>query len=318
MNPVVILFNDVGANPSPDDLDTLEQAKAVYAAVRETRSAVLFPFKTLADLSGFPSACTVFNLAEEFNGDAYQAYKIPEILEKQQLPFTGCGSLAMKNTGDKVAAKLLMASFGINTAAFVTKEQVYGFMPGAYLIKPMRQSGSIGIDQSSVVTADSAQQLRMLLAQKDKTYGFFAERYIDGREVSVSLIETKNGAIALPPREMRFLNNSKGYKILDYASKWDEGSASYKNTVSATMTDPADKKLLKTLEAVCFRLWEHFSLRGYARIDFRLDEFEVPFVLEVNCNPCLAPPDSSFFLAAQSAGFTFNDTINGLITYAKY
>ena len=319
LRQLVILHNDVGLNPAPDDADTLRQAECVYAAAHGAFDARIVSFKKLSDLSALPNDCVVFNLAEEYGGDGYGAYKIPETLEKLKIPFTGAGSAAMKKTGDKTAAKSMRAH-GIPMPAYVAlKQKPVGFLPGEYIIKPARQSGSKGIGENSVVRVDSIKDLKAILRKTDPAYMYFAERYIDGREIGVSMIEKEDGgAQILPPREICFRNFGNNYKILDYAAKWDGQSERYKNTVSVEMREESDAPLLRKLENICRAVWRWFGLRGWARVDFRIDRCGTPFVLEINCNPCLTPPDSGFYLAAESAGLTLKDVIGRLIEYARF
>ena len=49
--------------------------------------------------------------------------------------------------------------------------------------------------------------------------------------------------------------------------------------------------------------WHAFGLSGYARVDLRLDANGVPWVLEINANPCLSS-DAGFVAAGAEAGMT--------------
>jgi D-alanine-D-alanine ligase-like ATP-grasp enzyme len=62
-----------------------------------------------------------------------------------------------------------------------------------------------------------------------------------------------------------------------------------------------DRDLLTRLEATAKACWRLFGLRGYARIDCRVDVAGEVQVLEVNINPCLSP-DAGFAAAAKRAG----------------
>jgi D-alanine-D-alanine ligase len=53
-------------------------------------------------------------------------------------------------------------------------------------------------------------------------------------------------------------------------------------------------------------------LKGYARVDFRVDPSGQPWILEVNTNPCLSP-DGGFYAAAERASLTFNQVIKRII-----
>lgn len=323
MIKVIILYNDVGCEPSPDDLDTAAQAKHVAAAAKTGYDARIVTFSSLSELRRHDFGdSVVFNLTEDYNGDCYAAYKIPLLLEKLGIPFTGCGSIATRRTCDKVTAKKIMLDRGLPTPPFVTLSASSGFEKSRYIVKPARQSGSVGIDESSVVGAETVAQLRSVLKEKQKTDSrrYFAEKYIDGREVGVSLLQKRGSRDPqiLPPREIRFNNFGNKLKILDYASKWDTDNVRYKNTVSAEIPEGSDNALVSRLKDICLELWRVFQLRGYARVDFRIDREGNPYILEVNPNPCITPPDSGFILAAESAGYSFVDIVNILIENAEF
>jgi D-alanine-D-alanine ligase len=64
------------------------------------------------------------------------------------------------------------------------------------------------------------------------------------------------------------------------------------------------------------RLWLLFGLRGYARIDFRVDRQGKPWVLEINANPCLSP-DAGFAAALHDAGIKFLMAIDDILRDAQ-
>jgi D-alanine-D-alanine ligase len=60
-----------------------------------------------------------------------------------------------------------------------------------------------------------------------------------------------------------------------------------------------------------------FHLRGYARVDLRMDAAGVPCVLEVNVNPCLSP-DAGFVAALAEAGMTPAEGIAHIVDAALH
>jgi D-alanine-D-alanine ligase len=52
-------------------------------------------------------------------------------------------------------------------------------------------------------------------------------------------------------------------------------------------------------------------VRGYARIDFRVDLQGRPWILEINANPCLSP-DAGFAAAVNRSGMTFVRAIESI------
>jgi len=57
------------------------------------------------------------------------------------------------------------------------------------------------------------------------------------------------------------------------------------------------------------------SLRGYARVDLRLDSSGAPMILEVNPNPCLEP-HAGFAAAAAEAGIDYAELIEHILREA--
>ncbi|RPJ05479.1 MAG: D-alanine--D-alanine ligase, partial [Spirochaetaceae bacterium] len=105
----------------------------------------------------------------------------------------------------------------------------------------------------------------------------------------------------LPHAEIIFRNFPDDKpKIVNYAAKWDQESPEFTGTPCTFDFPESDRRLLKKLNEISMECWKIFSLSGYARVDFRVDESEIPWVLEVNANPCLSP-DAGFFAACLRA-----------------
>ncbi len=65
----------------------------------------------------------------------------------------------------------------------------------------------------------------------------------------------------------------------------------------------------------CRRTWNHFGGRGYARVDMRLSKENIPYVLEINGNPCITP-GGGFHSAIEMAGYTFKEVFERIIADA--
>ena len=70
------------------------------------------------------------------------------------------------------------------------------------------------------------------------------------------------------------------------------------------------------LQSLARRCWEVFELRGYARVDFRVDADGQPWILEINANPGLSP-DAGFAAAVTQAGLTFDAVVERILSDAK-
>jgi D-alanine-D-alanine ligase len=58
--------------------------------------------------------------------------------------------------------------------------------------------------------------------------------------------------------------------------------------------------------------WELFGLKGYARVDVRVDKSGNIFVIEINANPCISP-DGGFVAATRQAGYQFTSVLQRII-----
>ncbi len=180
-------------------------------------------------------------------------------------------------------------------------------------MKSVWEHASIGIDDSSVV--EDARKVAAVARKRQRRFGgeWFAERFIDGREFNLSLLGGSDGVELLPPAEMLFVDYPEGKRrIVDYAAKWHAGSFEFCNTVRRFAFDEADRPLLARLEDMAKTCWRLFGLRGYARVDCRVDAEDKPWVLEINVNPCLSP-DAGFAAAAARRGLDLAAVLRRII-----
>ncbi|NJK85489.1 MAG: ATP-grasp domain-containing protein [Bacteroidales bacterium] len=218
------------------------------------------------------------------------------------IPFTGIPLEALFNTTSKVMAKRLMIAnqiptppfFGIHETDKLKKDQ-------QYIVKPIWEEGSVGLDEDAVFSPVEKDKLNRVKELSSNHY--FIEHFITGREFNVSILASKNGPEVLHPAEMIFTNYPEGKpKMLGYKAKWNEDSMEYKNTSRSFSTLQKDSPLYDRIQKICLKCWDTFHLKGYARVDIRLDEDENIFVLEINGNPCISP-DSGFIAAAGFSGY---------------
>jgi D-alanine-D-alanine ligase len=169
-----------------------------------------------------------------------------------------------------------------------------------------------------VVDAHDLSSLRERLSSRQQNIGrpCFAERYVEGRELNVSLLAGPRGPNVLPPAEILFCGfPANTARLVDYRAKWDPDSLEYQNTPRRFRFPAADQPLLEELVRLTRSCWYLFGLRGYARVDFRVDPRGKPWILEVNANPCLSP-DAGFAAALGEAGLSFQEGIERILADA--
>ncbi len=137
--------------------------------------------------------------------------------------------------------------------------------------------------------------------------------FIDGREFNLAVIGGREGLEILPPSEILFVDYPDGKpKIVDYRAKWLEESFEYQHTPRTFDFRPEDGPAVERMRELAAECWRTFGLRGYARVDFRLDGAGQPWIMEVNANPCINP-DSGFVATADRAGLDYTSLVRRII-----
>ncbi len=313
---VSILYNDVSNASSQDDLDVLAQVDIVSEALRKlgyTASTIPLSLNLQAALDSLKQSNPdiVFNLVESIGGIEKFIHFAPIILEHLKIPYTGGSAHALYITTNKLLTKELMDSANLPTPPWLTQDKIasgqFNLNPPC-IIKPVCDDASVGIDENSIVY--DIRQLPESLKNRSAQFGeCFAEAYIPGREFNLSILANSDGPELMPIAEIRFVDfPERKPRIVGYQAKWDENSFEYKNTVRSFQFATNDRPLLKRLSETALRCWKVFKLRGYARVDFRVDSENKIWILEINSNPCISP-DSGFVAATRQADLKFEQVI---------
>lgn len=313
---VAVLHGAVPPGSTPDELDTLVQAREVAEILRGLGHAVA-PFPLGLDLARLRRLRAlqprlVFNLVEALEGDGRLLHLPAAVLDGMGLPYTGAPSRALYATTDKPLAKRLMAGAGLPTPATWEPGAAHG-PDDRFIIKSTHEDASIGLGPDSVVRAAEAPAL---LEERRRRYGgeWFAEAYVEGREFNLPLLEGEDGGPELLPiGEMEFEDwPASEPKIIGYAAKWDPASFAYNATPRTFAPKPGDGPLRARLAGLARAAWRLFGLAGYARVDVRVDRDGRPWLLEVNANPCLSA-DAGYVAAADEAGLTQADLVRRIV-----
>jgi len=319
----VIVLHGADDDGRADEEDTRVQAAAVAAALAALGHTVQVAAVDLdlGRLSALADArpALVFNLVEALVGKGQLHPAVPLALEAFGLPYTGCPAEALLTTSNKVLAKRTMVAAGLATPDWIEPDAI-GSPPrdpaARYIVKSVWEDASIGLSETSVV-AGAAVAATAFERQRSLGGQWFAERYIEGREFNLSLLETAEGPVVLPVAEILFVDFPAGRPhIVDYEAKWDTESPVYHNTPRRFDLPARDRKLVQELRRVALAAWHLFGLRGYARVDFRVDAAGRVWVLEVNGNPCLSP-DAGYAAAAARAGLSYEAVVAHIVDAAR-
>ncbi len=187
-----------------------------------------------------------------------------------------------------------------------------------WIIKSLWEHASIGLDDDGLVMTEHIPEIEDILKKRAAKFGgaWFAESYIEGREFNLSLLGDSDSPRTLPPAEIRFEGYEAGKpRIVDYRAKWATDSFEYQHTIRSFDFSPEDAPLLQTLKKIAVQCWHVFGLKGYVRVDFRVDADGQPWILEINTNPCLSP-DAGFAAAVEQTGLSFAEAIEQILNDA--
>jgi D-alanine-D-alanine ligase len=104
-------------------------------------------------------------------------------------------------------------------------------------------------------------------------------------------------------------------RVVGYAAKWEDESTDSLSTIRQFISEADEPDLCRRLSSLSAAAWRLFELRGFARVDFRVDQRGNPMILEVNPNPCLEP-GSGFAAAAEEVGMSYAEAIERIVAAA--
>lgn len=315
---ILIAHQAVAEDAPADEADVLVQVQAVNAALvrlgHETTTLSLS-----LDLEAGRREIErrgpelIFNLMESLAGSGRFIPLAPTLFEVLGVPYTGCSAAAIYETSHKLVAKRRLEAARLPTPGWLGPDGG-SFQPGRYIIKSVMEHASLGLGDDAVVDVRSKEELeRLVLLRRERLAGTaFAERYIDGRELNVAILDGQ----VLPPDEILFHDFPPSKpRIVGYAAKWTPGSMEYERTRARPELPPEDAPLVERLVCLARAAWNLFELSGFARVDFRVDEHGSPFILELNANPCIAP-DAGFARALHRAGLDYDEGIRRIVKAA--
>jgi D-alanine-D-alanine ligase len=317
---IAVVHEALAESARPDESDALVQLELVERELRGaghacTRIALDLDLDRARDALRALGPDLAFNLVESLGGHGRLAHLVPALLEALGIPCTGAPAAAMLETTDKLLAKRRLTAAGLPTPPWLESPRALGRTSepsGRWIVKPVAEDASLDIDDAAVV--DGVATARSALAAAARPS--FAERYVSGREFNLSLLEKERDAELLPAAEVCFHDwPERKPRIVGYDAKWKAGSREFVDTRRRFDFDAGDAPILARLAELAHACWRLFALRGWARIDFRVDHDGEPWILEVNANPCLSP-DAGFCAAAERAGLSPAEVVGRIVSAA--
>jgi len=236
---------------------------------------------------------------------------VQEALEFLGIPYTGPGVVASLLAWDKSLSKRLMAAAGVPTPPWVTftadafKEMgaagALDLVPAAVggfpvVVKPTKQGSALGLTR----VADAEALPEALLSALSYGDAALVEKWVDGRELAVSVLDGPDGPAVLPAVEMVAKSG-----LFDFRAMYTRGETEYYCPARLTPDVTAE---VERLAARCHAL---LGCRDVSRVDMVVDGDGHPWVLEVNTSPGMTET-SLLPMAGEAAGLDFKNLVDRL------
>ncbi|MEV3980750.1 D-alanine--D-alanine ligase [Nonomuraea sp. NPDC049758] len=250
------------------------------------------------------------------HGGAGEDGAIRSVLELLDVPYVGAGPDACRVAFDKPTAKAVVRSVGLRTPESVTLPRETFHDLGATVVlgriidrlglplfvKPARGGSALGA--SIVRTAEDLPAAMVgCFAYGDTA---LIERYVEGVEVSVSVVDLGEGPVALPAVEI-----VPDAGVYDYAARYTAGHTEFfaPARLSAAAAEACARMAVTAHTAL--------GLRDISRTDLIVDAADDPHFLEVNVAPGMTET-SLLPMAAEAAGRDLGDLCRTLLQNAAH
>jgi len=251
----------------------------------------------------------VFNISEGVGGRNRES-QVPVLLEMAGIPFVGSDALTLGMTLDKIMAKKIFISEGISTPKFFEIKTLDSLKDADHLkfpliVKPRFEGSSKGLsDSSSVADMEALKKQAGMIVDTYKQPAL-VEEFISGQEFTVAVV-SNNPAEAFPVVQVEIDGSvNLGDKFYTFARI---ASDRLKYVCPARISDD----LTKEIQDMAVRAYDSVDCLDFGRVDFRVDKFGRPYVLEINPLPSLSTEDV-FQLIADVIGITYPKMIGRIL-----
>ncbi|MDB4941380.1 MAG: D-alanine--D-alanine ligase [Labilithrix sp.] len=239
------------------------------------------------------------------------------LLEVLDLPYVGSDVLASALAMNKRVAKVLFGLAGLPVAPSVTAARLGGEARGfaeralaelgpRVVVKPCSNGSAIGVARFDNGADLSALEQAIAAAWKVDDV-VLVERFAAGREVTCGVLGTGDGARALPPTEIRAVNDA----FYTYEARYAPGRSQH------LCPAPLGDALVARVQEVAVAAHRALGARDLCRADFVVDvEGEgTVTLLEINTLPGFTET-SLYPEAAAAAGIAMKDLCDGFVQAA--
>lgn len=295
------------------EYDSIETIYAIKTVLEKYKQKVILLEANESILPFLKPSCVdiAFNISEGLNGRARESF-IPSILTNLKVPFVGSDETTLAIGLDKSLCKKIISYHKIKTPPFILvhpgqKEWEFN-MSFPVIVKPNAEGSGKGIMESSLTNS-----LSELTYQVNKMFDVYKqpiiiEKFIEGREFTVSIIGNEPELTILTPMEIVF-ENKQNNNFCSYSLR-----RQYDKLVKFECPSTLSEKKIEEIKSISLSIYNSLECKDFARIDFRLDSKTNDFnFIEINPLPGLAPNHSNLPTNAEFDGISYSNLIISLL-----
>tara|TARA_Y100000739_G_scaffold225530_1_gene231603 strand:+ start:75 stop:1001 length:927 start_codon:yes stop_codon:yes gene_type:complete len=284
---------------------SLQSGEGVHNAICDLGyESDLIDFKNLSNLNELKIYDFIFIVLHGFEGEGG---KLQKELDDLNIRYSGSGSKACANTWNKKITKEILKENNINTPISIDitefSDQIARnglnissydcFRPFNHLfLKPEADGSSIDIFKIS----DDESLKNAYKKCTNRKRGFLFEEYIEGRELTVTVINKE----CFPPIEIITKN-----EFYDYDAKYISDDTLH---IQAKLS--LDE--LRDINSISLKAFNALGCKGWARIDFLQNNDGKFYVIEVNTAPGMTA-HSNVPKSGSLIGLTYNKVVQKII-----
>ena len=265
-------------------INTAKQiAKALTKLNIDFKTLTVNPNTFEKDIIKFSNKYICFNA---LHGTFGEDGKLQKILKNNRFCFTHSNHISSANCFNKLKSKKIVNKFKITTPSFeiVKCKNINSKLLNTikkkfskFVLKPVSSGSSHGLKiiKSNKDLCVLSEELRNFKKKFHKNEQFIIEKFISGRELTVSVLEKNSTPQPLEVTEIVSLN-----KTYDYQAKYSKGYS--KHFIPARISKQNYKKCLN----LALKIHKIFKCKTLSRIDFIFNKKQNKiYFLEINSQP---------------------------------
>lgn len=238
----------------------------------------------------------VFNI---LHGEAGENGELAGLLSSLNINYTGCDVNGAVLSWNKDIAKTLVIKEGLKTPTaqkLTTRADLKITGSGPWIVKPTKEGSSVGLYYAN----DEVKLLVAVEKALNDVDSILVETFVKGTECTVAIIK----GVVLP-----VVRIEPEVVLYDYQAKYESKATKY------FCPSGYDKTLESALQRDALIAYKTLGLKGWARIDFMVDDNGQHWFLEANTTPGMTET-SLVPKAAKAIGWNFEQLVKEILSTA--